>query len=279
MLNLNRVEHRRALADFVRSRRERTRPEDVGLPAGPRRRTPGLRREEVAHLAGVGITWYTWFEQGRDIQVSSDFLERLCRGFRLDAAERGHLYTLAQHRPPPHAPLCNPEISAPVRAVLDAISYPAYIKTPRWDVVAWNAAAIALFGDFGALPVEDRNILMLVFKHARFRRMMGDWEGDARHVMAKFRLDFGRAQGDAAFVALVDHLLEASAEFHQWWPRQDVWGQAEGSKRLHHDELGGINFEHTAFAVEGAPDLRLVAYAPASPDDAVLLRRLLDRPA
>ncbi|AOB29688.1 hypothetical protein AKI39_01840 [Bordetella sp. H567] len=278
MVNLHRAEHRRALADFVRARRERTRPEDVGLPIGPRRRTPGLRREEVAQLAGVGVTWYTWFEQGRDIQVSADFLERLCRGFRLDPAERGHLFTLAQHRPPPHPPLRDAEVSPAVRAVLDAMPFPAYIRTPRWDVVAWNGAARALFGDYGALPPESRNVLMLVFTTPHYRRLMVDWEGDARRVMAKFRLDHGRANGDASFAALVAQLCDGSPEFNLWWPRQDVWGQSEGLKRIRHETLGEMTFEHTAFTVESAPDLRLVAYTPASDQDAALLRRLVGVP-
>lgn len=275
MVNLERVDHRRPLADFVRALRERTRPEDVGLPAGPRRRTPGLRREEVAHLAGVGITWYTWFEQGRDIRVSVDFLERLCRGFRLDGVQRNHLYTLAQDRPPPHPPLRHGDVSSAVRAVLAALPHPAYIRTPRWDVVAWNDTAAALFGDYGALPPEDRNVLKLVFTVPAYRELMVDWEGDARRLLNKFRLDHGRAQRDPTFEALVQEMLRRSPEFRQWWPRQDLWGMAEGYKRLRHPGIGEIGLAHTSFSLESAPDLRLVAYPPATPDDASLLRKLV----
>ena len=274
MLKLARTENRRALAAFVLDRRTRTKPEDVGLSPGPRRRALGLRREEVAQLAGVGITWYTWFEQGRDIQVSADFLERLCRGFQLDGAERNHLFALAQHRPPPHAPWRSADVSAAVRSMLASLPNPAYVKTARWDVVAWNAAAAAMFGDFAALPPEQRNMLRLVFTDPRYRQMMVDWEGDAHRVMSKFRLDYGRANGDPAFEELVDMLCQQSPEFHQWWPRQDVSGRAEGVKRFRHAKIGEVEFEHTGFVVEGSPSLRLVIYTPASRADADLLRKL-----
>jgi transcriptional regulator with XRE-family HTH domain len=259
---LARPTERHALAAFVADLRARTRPEDAGLAAGTRRRTPGLRREEVAQLAGVGLTWYTWFEQGRDIQVSADFIERLCRAFRLNGTERAHLFALAQHRPPPHLPVPDAEVSPAVRAMLASLPNPAYVKTSRWDVVAWNEAAADLFGDYALIPRERRNMLMLVFTDPSYRQMMVDWEGDARRVLEKFRLDYGRAHDDPAFEALVMDLCERSPEFHQWWPRQEVSGRAEGVKSFRHRKHGEIEFEHTAFIVEGAPDLRLVIYTP-----------------
>lgn len=268
MLTLARPESRRALADFVRTRRERLRPEEVGLPPGARRRTPGLRREEVAQLAGVGVTWYTWFEQGRDIQVSTHFLENLCRALRLDRAERTHLFALAQDRPPPLATPVVPALSAPVQAMLMSLPHPAYIKTSRWDVVAWNPAAASLLCDFSRIPPEERNTLWLVFTDPQVRRIMGDWEGDARRALAKFRLDHGRSRGDPAFEALVERLSEASAEFRLWWPSQDVSDCGEGVKRIRHGAAGEIEFQHAAFLVEGAPELRLIALTPATEEDA-----------
>ncbi|MFE0759044.1 helix-turn-helix transcriptional regulator [Inquilinus sp. NPDC058860] len=259
---LQRTAGRRALSDFVRDRRARTSPDEVGLPAGSRRRTPGLRREEVAQLAGVGVTWYTWFEQGRAIQVSADFLERVCRALRLDQAERQHLYALAQHRPPPHGAPGLPAVSPILQALLDSLPNPAYIKTARWDIVAWNAAVTAIFGDYALIPPDRRNGLWLVFTDPRYRRMMPDWEDGARRILAKFRLDHGRAGGDPAFAALVDALQEASPEFRRWWPRHDVSERSEGLKRIRHDTLGELEFAHATFLVEGAPDLRLVTYTP-----------------
>ena len=265
MVNLARTDNRRALAEFVRNRRDRTEPETVGLPRGARRRTPGLRREEVAQIAGVGVTWYTWFEQGRDIQVSADFLERICRAFRLDGAERSHLFALAQHRPPPLAPQAIAQLSPEMTATLESLPNPAYVKTALWDVIAWNKAAAAMFGDFGLLRPERRNMLRLLFTEPSYRQMIVDWERNARRALAKFRLDYGRAGNDPAFEALIAELCGTSPEFNQWWPRQDVYGRGEGVKRFRHPQIGQMEFVHAAFVLEGAPDLRLVIYTPTSP--------------
>jgi transcriptional regulator with XRE-family HTH domain len=262
MPNLERQASRHDLAAFLRSRRERLSPQEAGFVAGARRRTAGLRREEVAQLAGVGLTWYTWFEQGRDIQVSAHFLERLALALRLTGAERAHLYDLAQHRPPPTVSVAVPEVSSALRAMIESLPNPAYVKTARWDVVAWNAAAADTFGDYGALPPARRNVLWLVFTSPEYRRIMTDWEGDARRVLAKFRLDHGAAGDDPAFAQLVAELSDASQEFRRWWLLHDVQGRGEGIKRLYHAVRGEIEFEHTAFVVDGAPQLRLVVYTP-----------------
>lgn len=259
-----RTDDRRALADFVRDRRARLAPGEVGLAAGTRRRTPGLRREEVAHLAGVGITWYTWFEQGRAIQVSSDFLDRICRALRLDAAERAHLYALAQHRPPLAAIPDVPIVSPALNAFLDGLSNPAYVKTPRWDVVAWNKAAVTLFGDYALIPQAERNSLWLMFVDPHYRQMMPDWEQGARRALAKFRLDHSQANGDPAFTALVEALKAASVEFRGWWSQQDVTERGEGIKRIRHETWGEVEFAYATFLVEGAPELRLVTYTPVA---------------
>jgi len=264
MPKLDRPGNRRAVAAFVLNLRSRLTPEAVGLPTGTRRRTPGLRREEVAQLAGVGITWYTWFEQGRNIDVSADFLDRLCRAFRLSDTERSHLFTLAQHRPPPHDRPRERHVSETVRAVLASLPAPAYIMTSRWDVVAWNAAAGALFGEFAQLPNDDRNIIRLVFRSPAFRQLMIDWENDARRTLARFRVEYARAAGNPAFEALVEELMSDSPEFRQWWSHQDVAALGDGLKRIRLPQ-GELSFEHAVFAVEGSPNLRLVAYSP-TPD-------------
>jgi len=262
MPNLERNPDRRDLTDFLVTRRARLTPPDVGLVTGPRRRTPGLRREEVAQLAGVGISWYTWFEQGRDIQVSSHFLENLSRALKLDRPEREHLFALAQHRPPPLARSSTPKVSAMMQHMLDSYPHPAHIKTPRWDIVAWNAEMIEIFGDITRYPVEERNSMWLVFTKPEFRRTMIDWEADARRVIARFRLDFGRAGHDPAFVALVRNLEEASPEFARWWRQHDVDGFGEGVKRVRHPRHGEIEYEHAAFTADSDPNLRLVLYTP-----------------
>ena len=261
---LARIEGRRELSEFVIARRERTQPGEVGLAAGGRRRTPGLRREEVAQLAGVGLTWYTWFEQGRDIRVSAHFLERVCRALRLNAAERAYLFMLAQDRPPPRLQNEPPAVSPAVRAMLNSLPNPAYITTPRWDVAAWNPPAANLFCDYAALAPEYRNHLWLILADPRSRRLLPDWEHEARDMVAKFRLDHGRANGDPAFEALVAMLEAASPEFRRWWPLQDVSTRGEGVKRFHHETLGELRLQHTAFRVEGAAELRMVIYTPVA---------------
>jgi transcriptional regulator with XRE-family HTH domain len=265
---------RRTLAEFLRSRRTRLSPLEVGLVPRARRRTPGLRREEVAQLAGIGVTWYTWLEQGRDIRVSAHFLENLARALRLNPSEREHLFALAQRRPPPLTAPLLPVVSPVLNRMLESYPHPAYVKTPRWDVVAWNPAAALLFGDFARIPPERRNALLLVFTSPDYRRMMVDREGDARRVVARFRLDHSRAGDDPAFARLLDELLETSPEFRRFWADQDVLGRSEGVKRLRHPEVGEIEFEHVALAVEGDSPLRLVAYMPVEGESAARFARL-----
>lgn len=253
---------RRELSEFLRTRRARVAPDAVGLKPGSRRRATGLRREEVAYLAGVGLTWYTWFEQGREIQVSTHFLENLARALRLNETERAHLFALAQHRAPPLDPFATAPLSSLLQRVLDAHPYPAYVRTARWDVVGWNRAAAFMFGDYAQLPPAERNIVWLVFTSASYRRLMLDWEPDARRILARFRVDFGRSGGIASTDDLVGSLERASDCFRKWWHEHDVRGDGEGIRRFYHEEMGEIEFEHVAFAVDGAECLKMVAYTP-----------------
>jgi transcriptional regulator with XRE-family HTH domain len=259
---LDRSPTRTDLTDFLRTRRARISPPEVGLVAGARRRTPGLRREEVAQLAGVGVTWYTWFEQGRDIQVSAHFLENLSRALRLDATERQHLFTLAQHRPAPLTGFVPQPVSPSLQNMLESFPNPAYLKTPRWDLVAWNRPMTIMFGDFNAIPPERRNILWLLLTDPKYRQLMLDWETDVRRVIARFRLDSGRAGNDPRFVELVRELEQVSPEFRAWWRQHDVDGFGEGVKSFRHPRLGKIEFEHTSFTADSNPDLRLIVYTP-----------------
>jgi hypothetical protein len=158
--------------------------------------------------------------------------------------------------------------------MIEGLPNPAYVKTLRWDLAAWNRPMTTLFGDFSLVPFERRNILWLLFTDPVYRRLLVDWETDARRVIAKFRLDFGRSGNDPAFLALIRELDDASPEFHRWWPRHDVDGYGEGLKRFLHTELGEIEFEHNALSVENAPDLRLVIYTPVSGESARKARQL-----
>jgi transcriptional regulator with XRE-family HTH domain len=210
---------RRQSGDFLRSRRERLTPSDVGLPDGFRRRTPGLRREEVALLAGVGATWYTWLEQGRDVRPSAEVLSALADALRLSAAERRHLYIL-NDRPPPEPRTSGPErVEEPLLRMLDSLtSQPAYVLGRRWDVLAWNRAAELLFGDYGKLDGDARNIMHIVFANKAHRKLLIDWDEVASTVLAMFRADSARYAGDPDFERLISTLMRVSLEFRKWWP-------------------------------------------------------------
>ena len=264
------------LSAFLRSRRARLNPLDVGLAPGTRRRTPGLRREEVAQLAGVGITWYTWFEQGRDIRVSAHFLENLARALRFNPAERAHLFALAHGRMPPLAPQLDLRVVSPgLQRTLDAHPYPVYVINMRWDLVAWNRPAACVLGDLDAVPPEQRNIVWLMFTSPAYRRLVPDWEAAAQRMLARFRIHYGRAAKDPAFLQLVADLNAASPEFQRWWPQQDLLGASEAVKCLRMAGLGDIEFEYTAFQVEGPAELRMIAYVPMPGKSTMRMKKLV----
>jgi transcriptional regulator with XRE-family HTH domain len=259
---------RAELAAFLRHRRERLQPAEVGLPVTARRRTPGLRREEVCQLAGVGLAWYTWLEQAREIEVSAPFLDRIARALKLDSTERAHLFTLAHNRPPPIAPGFAFEVTTHLRRMLDGVTGPAYLATASMHVIAWNAALSAVFGDLSPLAPEDRNMLWLVFASPAHRAAIPDWETDARVMLARFRIEFGRHRDDPAFLALIERLQLASAEFRQWWPDHDVSMRGDRAKRFEVHGVGRMELEQSSFMVEESPDMRLVVYTPVDAQSA-----------
>lgn len=252
---------REDLAEFLRMHREKIAPEDVGLPRGRRRRTPGLRREEVAALAGVGLTWYTWLEQGRDISVSATFLDNLSKTLKLDAAERRHLFLLAHQRLP--SELAKTWCSVPplVQTLIDDLpTRPAYILNLRWDVLAWNAAADKLF-NFSAHSPERRNMLWLLFVDPAMRQRLSPWEAQVSQMLSSFRRDFARATQDPAMDELVEELTKVSPEFNQLWKNQEVNAPCQGVRHLYIEALGDVALEHTTLTVDEERHLRLVYYA------------------
>jgi transcriptional regulator with XRE-family HTH domain len=256
---------RNDLSDFLKSRRARLAPEDVGLPNGTRRRAQGLRREEVASLAGVGLTWYTWFEQGREIRVSPDFLENVSRALRLSSAERQHLYVLTG-REPALARAPARAVSPALQRMLDGfVKYPAFLRTAHWDAIAWNKTANRLFG-FSSMTQEQRNFLRLCFIDTAFRKRLPNWSADAQSLVAKFRGNYGKYRDDPAMGALVKEMTQASPEFRQLWRRHDVMNSGEGIKVIRVEGKGVMRFEHTSFSVNGEPDLNLVVYMPLGPE-------------
>ncbi len=258
----DRLDRTRAeLADFLRRRRESLSPRDVGLPVGQRRRTPGLRREEVAALAGIGITWYTWLEQGRAIKVSTSFLDNVARVLRLDETERRHLFLLAHQRPPAMAGQAWCVLPPLVRRLLDDLTRrPAYVMNLRWDVIGWNAAAERLFGFAQSAPAE-RNMLLMLFADDQLNRRIVDWEVQAPQVLASFRRDFAQAPDDDAMLGLVAALEPVSPSFKRLWNRHDVHGRCEGRRRFRVDGIGPVTFDHASFIVDQDKHLRLVFYA------------------
>ena len=265
------------MADFLKTRRARLSPEEAGLPRGARRRTPGLRREEVAHLANVGVTWYTWLEQARAVSPSEQVLEGVARALKLDRDERTHLFTLAD-RPVRPANGSEEEAVGPgLIRVLEALEpNPAYAMGKRWDKLAWNGAWAAVFGDPEALARRGRNTVWRMFTDEESRRRVTDWEGHAKHVLAQFRASAGRHAGDPTFAKLVEDLKEASPEFRRWWPRHDVEGSPEGRKELDHAVAGRLVFEHTTFQLHDDPDLKMVLFTPLQDSDTPeKVRRLL----
>jgi transcriptional regulator with XRE-family HTH domain len=261
---------RQELSDFLRNRRGRIAPADVGLPATNRRRTPGLRREEVAQLAGVSATWYTWLEQKRPIGVSSGVLENLARVLRLDPAERMQLFQLALRQPVLDSSIRTETVSPLLRRLLDQTdSIPAFILGRRWDVLAWNRAARAFFFDFEQVPATERNTLWLFFTNPGLRSLIADWRSRAQDTLARFRADYGRHAGDAHFVQLVERLKSVSPEFAEWWPRHDILPRSEGRNVYDHPLVGRMVVEHTTFSVVDNPELGLVVFLAAAASNSI----------
>jgi transcriptional regulator with XRE-family HTH domain len=267
---------RAELADFLKTRRAALKPEDVGLPAGGRRRTPGLRREELAQLAGVGTTWYTWLEQGRDVRASVTVLESLAKALRLRPAERAHLIRLGRGEPAPPLPPERETVSPALKRLLDSLSpKPAYLLGRRWDFLYYNRAAAALFGELDGLPAAKRNQVWLVFMHPAWRALYPDWEIAARRLLARFRVAHAEHVGDPAFESLIAKLLEGSPEFRRWWPEHEVLGSGEGRKDIEHPVAGRLEFEHAVFLHAERTEQRLVLYSPRDEDTAQRLEALL----
>ncbi len=253
-------EQRKALGSFLASRRARLQPKDLGL-AEERRRTPGLRREEVAVLAGVSVSWYTWLEQGRDIQASADTLRRVSHVLQLSRVESVHLFALSAREAPSVPP--TDELTDGLLMLLQAVEpVPAYIRNGRFDILAWNSAVADLFVDYGTLQPHERNTLRLLFLYPPYRTLILDWEQMTRGMLASFSAARARARDKAPFDELVNELRGTSEEFRQWWPHADVRGFDEGVKRIRHPVQGRVDLTYVALAPEGRPDLSLVTYIP-----------------
>ncbi len=265
------------LGIYLRDRRLKLDPSSFGFPTG-RRRTKGLRREEVASRANISPTWYTWLEQGRGGAPSADVLDRIARALVLTEVEREHLFLVGLGRPPEARYHAVEGVTPRLQRVLDALDpSPAVIRTAIWDVVAWNRSATVMLVDYGSLPPEQRNILRFVFLDPRARAAQYDWESVARFVLGAFRVDAVRAGAAAEVEPLVDELCRLSPEFKAMWRENDVRGPpGEAVKHIRHPVLGPLAFEFSAFLVDGRTDLTMVVYNPATPKDAERIRSLIE---
>src|SRR6185369_847937 len=251
---------RNELGDFLRSRRERLTPRAAGLPAGRRRRTPGLRREEVAQLAGIGVDWYIRLEQGRTVSPSVTTVDALARALRLSKTEHAHLKALA--RDGDRRAFTREIVPPPILRLIESLPHPAYITGRRWDVLAWNEAAEEVFA-FSRLPEEDRNILIIILtKHATRRVFGASWNEQARRVVAQFRATHDLWADDPAFVELLARLRCESPEFTTWWKAHDIRAAVSGRKQMAHPKKGLLRFEHASFQATDDPALKLIIYTP-----------------
>jgi transcriptional regulator with XRE-family HTH domain len=261
-------ERRREIADFLKTRRMRRQPEELGLPRGRRRRTPGLRREEVAAAAGVSAEWYTWLEQAREVRPSAEVLTRIGTALRLEPYETRHLLTLGGYAIPASGSDLPRSVSVSLRLqrLIDQMEFgPAWVLGERWDIVAWNRAASAIHGDLAMLQGIERNALYQLFLGNRMRPMLVDWETHGRACVAKLRAAYASRVDDPWFNELVTLLRTRSPDFQRWWTQNDIEVRQEGVKHYEHPEAGRLVFDFTVLEVldERMSSLRLVAYVPA----------------
>lgn len=250
------LQQRRELGDFVRSLREKLKPQDVGLPGSARRRTPGLRREEAAQLCGLSVTWYTWLEQGRDMSVSAGALVRLAGAFRLGRAARAYLFELAAQRDPEPGASQTEVVAPALLACVDLIAAPAYVLDRAWTARSWNIQAQHLF--VGWLDgTADRNLLRYIFLEPSARALIHGYANRARRVVAEFRADVSAHLNDPAIRHLVEDLSAGSEAFRRYWHERVVLGREGGERTFDHPVQGFLRYEQVTFALAGHPDFKL----------------------
>ncbi len=253
----------KAFGDFLRSRREQLDPAGLAIPSLRRRRTPGLRREEVAERAGIGIDWYVRLEQGRDVSPSAATVDALARALCLSEAEHAHLRALSRSGRP--AAFVREAVPPTIRRLVRDLPQPAYVTGRRWDLLAWNAAAADLFG-FDDLPEAERNILHFVLTDARAQALFGTaWAEEAQRMVAQFRAAHDLSAADPAFLDLLDRLADGCRLFPEWWEAHEVRGGGAGRKVLQHPRHGRLVFDYATFQATGDPALKLAIYGPAEP--------------
>ncbi|PYI51884.1 helix-turn-helix transcriptional regulator [Paenibacillus flagellatus] len=271
---------RQSLSEFLTAHRARLQPQSVGLPAGGRRRTPGLRREEVAQVAGVSTTWYTWLEQGRDISMSAQVLDRIAFALRLNEEERDYLFALALGPSAP-APAADkpPELPSSLGLILGELKYcPSIVSDRKCDIVGWNRAASAVFMDFEQVPPDERNLIWLLFTRKELRALAVNWEHFVSGFIAIFRYYYGKYVGDPWYGSFVERLGGRNEEFRAFWDRNDVSSAPELFIEFRHAKAGKMLFDLTSMQVQGRADLRCSVYTPSvGSDTETKMKRLMSR--
>ena len=270
---MNEKERLKELADFLRTRRAKLSPAQVGLPPGLRRRVPGLRREEVAELAEISVTWYTWLEQARSVKVSSEALSRIARSLKLDRHEQEHLFLLTGQSPPPPS-LAQEQVTESIRQVLKSLEpNPAYLVDLRWNLLAWNQAAISVFGDFSVFPSSECNLMWLAFTNSDIKELFVNWSEFARCLLVNYRADYAQNASDRNGRELATTLQKVSPQFRQWWKSHDV-ARPHEVQELNHPIVGKLVLDSVTFQIYPAANLRLTAYTPKADIDILKLQKL-----
>ena len=255
----------RQRAEFLRRCRARIDPSELGLPRSRIKRTEGLRREDVASLSGVSACWYAWLEQGRDMRVSDDVLERLSHTLRLSEDERVYLFSLVQHRAPRTTADSRQEAPAEVVRLIDGLTVPAIAMNLRWDVLAWNRLNCSIYRDYGAIPEEERNLLQILLARPVKHLTAAGLESTARRLIARLRFDYSRHSDDPKFEALIHKLDSLSPLFRRLWRIPEFTLRPFGTHRFSHPRFGELAFEHTSCVPDGHPNVRIVICVPENP--------------
>ncbi|WP_404339692.1 helix-turn-helix transcriptional regulator [Pseudoalteromonas mariniglutinosa] len=262
------------LGTFLMSRRKRVDPLAIGLSG--KRRTSGLRREEVAQRANISTTWYTWLEQGRGGAPSSRVLESICEALLLTEAEREHAFLIGKGQAPKSKKSTVTSISHRLQRLIDALSdIPAIVVSAEWDVIAWNKAACVVLNDYTSMSVNERNVLRRMFLDKRMKESQQDWDSLARYILATFRAKTTHTSNSERAQELITELSDVSSEFNALWSENNIQRTGEGMKNIIHPLAGAMSFEFSSFSIDGRPDLMLLLYNPTTIKDIRLLKKLL----
>lgn len=265
------------MGEFIKACRNKIKPEKIGFSVGLRRRTPGLRREEVAQLAGIGLTWYTWLEQGRAINVSDAVLDSLSRVFSLTDEERSHLYALANKSLPQQVEVCQTVNDRVINFLkkLDLLYCPAYITDCHWNLVKWNKYSTIVFGDFGRFPTYERNIVYMMFCNQDYMSLFEQWELHAKEILARFHATFARYIDDPWFSGFIQDMKNKSEKFAVWWELYDVNSMSDIVKNLMHPTLGKLTFDFVSLDILDNQNFKLLVYNPDNETSRLLEKSLM----